>query len=345
MFKTMNSIQGINIASSLLDVMEDGREFESLIKYQYNNLNILGEIRRSISEIQNARGKNCICYIANVLHNNINNSIDGTDDLPFNEMVNSVPSSIKEIDVILVTPGGLANQVNNFVNALRPRFEKVNFIVLNMAMSAGTIFIMSGDEIIMSKQSKFGPIDPQIPNREGRFVPAQSILVALEDIKKRGEEKIKSNRQPDWTDIQLLRNIDPRDIGLAQSASRYSIDIVTDFLVKYKFKSWLTHSSTHAFVTEDEKIKRANEIANLLCNHSEWKSHGHAINRDVAWNLCKLKITHSESIDGLDRAMRRMWALFYWIFENTAMVKIFVSDNYCIIRNAAPVNVPLRPVR
>lgn len=341
----MNNIQGINIASSLLDVMEDGREFESLIKYQYNNLNILGEIRRSISEIQKARAKNCICYIANVLHSNINNSIDSTDDLPFNEMVNSVPDSIKEIDVILVTPGGLANQVNNFVNTLRPRFEKVNFIVLNMAMSAGTIFIMSGDEIIMSKQSRFGPIDPQIPNREGRFVPAQSILVALEDIKKRGEERIKSNQQPDWTDIQLLRNIDPRDIGLAQSASRYSIDIVKDFLVKYKFKSWLTHTSTQAPVTDIEKNNRANEIANLLCNHSEWKSHGHAINRDVAWNLCKLKITHSESIDGLDRAMRRMWALFYWIFENTPVVKVFVSDNYCIIRHAAPINAPIRPVK
>lgn len=341
----MNNIQGINIANSLLDVMEDGREFESLIKYQYNNINLLGEIRRSISEIQKARGRSCICYIANVLHSNINNSIDGTDDLPFNEMVNSIPSSVKEIDVVLVTPGGLANQVNNFVNALRPRFEKVSFIVLNMAMSAGTIFIMSGDEIIMSKQSKFGPIDPQIPNREGRFVPAQSILIALEDIKKRGEEKIKANQQPDWTDIQLLRNIDPRDIGLAQSTSKYSIDIVKDFLVKYKFKSWLMHSSTCEPVTEAERYNKADQIANLLCNHSEWKNHGHAINRDIAWNVCKLKITHSETIAGLDRAMRRMWALFYWIFENTPMVKVFVSDNYCIIRNAAPVNAPLRPIR
>ncbi len=33
-----------NIATSLLDVMKDGREFESLISYQYNNLNIVGEI-------------------------------------------------------------------------------------------------------------------------------------------------------------------------------------------------------------------------------------------------------------------------------------------------------------
>lgn len=335
----------VKIANSLLDVMRDGKEFESLIGYQYNNLNIVGEIRRSLSEIQNARKRPAICYIANVVHSNINNSIDGTDDLPFHEMVNSVPDTIKEIDIILVTPGGLANQVNNFVDALRPRFDKVNFIVLNMAMSAGTIFIMSGDEIIMSQQSKFGPIDPQIPNKEGRFVPAQSILVALEDIRKRGEDKIKNHEQPDWTDIQLLRNIDPRDIGIAQSASKYSIDIVKDFLIKYKFKSWTEHSSDHCLVTDKDKEERANKIAELLCNHTIWKSHGHAINRDVAWNVCRLKITHSETINGLDKAMRRMWALFYWLFENTPMVKIFVSDNYCIIRNASPIGVPLRPQR
>ena len=340
----MNPI-GIKVSSSLLDVMQDGREFESLIGYQYNNLDILGEIRRSISEIQAVRGNPIVCYVSNVVHNNINNSIDGTDELPFTEMISSVPNENKEIDIVLVTPGGSANQVNSFVNVLRPRFDKVNFIVLNMAMSAGTIFIMSGDEIIMSSQSKFGPIDPQIPNKEGRFVPAQSILVALEGIRIRGEEKLKQNKQPDWTDIQLLKNMDARDIGLAQSASKYSIDMVKDFLIKYKFRSWNKHSSTGKIVEEQEKIERANEIANLLCSHSNWKSHGHAINRDIAWNVCKLKITHSESIEGLDRAMRRMWAMFYWLFENTAIVKIFVSNNYCIIRNAAPINIPLKQAR
>ena len=77
----------INISTSLLDVMKDGREFESLISYQYNNLNIVGEIRRSINEIKATRHNPVLCYIANVVHNNINNSFDGTDDLPFNEMV------------------------------------------------------------------------------------------------------------------------------------------------------------------------------------------------------------------------------------------------------------------
>lgn len=333
----------IPVSNSLLNVMKDGNEFESLLGYQYQNLNIVNEIRRSIDEIETTRNNTVLCYVANVIRPNINNSIDGSDDLPFTEMVNSVPNDVKEVDIVLVTPGGLANQVNNFVNILRPRFDKVNFIVLNMAMSAGTIFIMSGDEIIMSKQSKFGPIDPQIPNREGRFVPAQSILVALEDIKRRGEEKIKNHKQPDWTDIQLLKNIDLRDIGSAQSASQYSIDIVKDFLIKYKFKSWEKHSNGTP-VTKQDKEERAMKIANLLCSHSEWKSHGHAINREIALNVCRLRITHSESIEGLDRAMRRMWALFYWLFENTPMVKIFVSKQYCIIRNAM-VGIPQNPRR
>ena len=120
--------------------------------------------------------------------------------------------------------------------------------------------------------------------------------------------------------------------------------MVKDYLINYKFKTWMIHSSSGIDVTEEDKKKRADEIASLLCKHSEWKSHGHAINRDVAWNKCRLKITHSESIDGLDRAMRRMWALFYWLFENTPMAKIFLSQHYCIIRNAA-MNVPMQMPR
>jgi hypothetical protein len=30
--------------------------------------------------------------------------------------------------------------------------------------------------------------------------------------------------------------------------------------------------------------------------------------------------------------MRRMWALFYWVFENTPVAKVFLSENYSIMR-------------
>ena len=320
--------------TSLLDNMIDGREFESLINRQFDNVNLIEELRRSINEIKKIRGRHIVCYVANVvkpLQTSI--SIEDSDDLPFNEMIASLPIDCKEIDIVLVTPGGFAHQVAKFVNKLRPRFEKVGFILLNKAMSAGTIFIMSGDEIIMTNQSQIGPVDPQVRTRTGEFVPAQSILTLIEEIRVRGDNQLKNGQQPSWTDVEILRGIDPKEIGNAMNSSNYSIQMVEEYINIHKFKSWNLHSDGITHVTQQEKIKRSNEIARLLCEHSKWKNHGHAISREAAWDVCKLKINHSEDTPGLDRAMKRMWALYYWIFENTGLAKVFISENYCIMRS------------
>ncbi len=321
---------------TILDKMVEGREFESLLSHKFTNVNIVDEIRKSIDEIKSVRGNLVICYIANVVKQvKVSISIDTADDLPFDEMISTLPTEAKEVDIVLVTPGGMANQVAKFITKIRPRFDKVNFIILNMAMSAGTIFALSGDEIIMNRSSYIGPIDPQIRKSDGEFIPAQSILNLVDEIKERGDKALNSGLKPSWTDLTLLKNIDPKEIGYAISGTNYSIKLVEDYLYRFKFKSWTTHSSSGQPVTEDEKKKRAKDIAELLCNHAEWKSHGHAITREDAWDVCQLKITHAEDIN-LSTSMRRMWALFYWIFENTNIAKIFISSNYCIMRNDIP---------
>lgn len=322
------------VSSTMLDKMVDGREFESLLKYQYHNLNVIGELQKSIQEIKAIRKRPVVCYVANVVKpTSTSISIDDSDDLPFNEMIASLPADAKEIDIVLVTPGGFAHQVAKFVNKLRPRFEKVGFILLNKSMSAGTIFITSGDEIIMTNQSQIGPVDPQVRTRNGEFVPAQSILTLIEEIRIRGEEGLKKGQKPSWTDLQILNSIDPKEIGNAMNASNYSIQLVEEYLYNFKFKNWTLHSNGTTQVTDAERKARANEIAKMLCDHGKWKNHGHAITREAAWEVCKLKITHAETVNGLDKAMRRMWALYYWIFENLPLTKVFISENYCIMRN------------
>ncbi len=326
--------QGPPVTSTMLDKMVDGREFESLLLYQYHNLNFIEELRKSIGEIKAIRKRPVVCYVANVVKPTLTSiSIDDSDDLPFNEMIASLPPDTKELDIVLVTPGGLGHQVAKFVNKLRPRFEKVGFILLNKAMSAGTIFITAGDEIIMTNQSQIGPVDPQVRTRTGEFVPAQSILTLIDEIKIRGEELLKQGKKPAWTDLQILNSIDPKEIGNALNASNYSIQLVEEYLYNFKFKNWTLHSDKTTKVTDYEKKERATEIAKLLCNHSKWKNHGHAITREAAWDVCKLKITHAENVQGLDKAMRRMWALYYWVFENIPIAKVFLSENYCIMRN------------
>lgn len=318
---------------SLLDSMVDGREFESLLTHKHVNVNVLSEIRRALTDISLIRKRPIVAYLANVVNANVKavRSIEYSDDLPFSELIKTVPAEAKEIDVILVTPGGSGTQVAKFVDKLRPRFDSVSFIIPDIAMSAGTILAMSGDEIIMTNNSYIGPIDPQVPNKDGMYVPAQSILTLIEHIQAKGEAAIKKGLNPDWTDLQILRQIDPKEIGNAFNASKYSVELVENYLHDYKFKSWTTHSNGTP-VTPEERKQRANDIANQLCNHSLWKSHGRGITREAAWSVCKLRVTHSESI-GLDRPIKRFWALFYWLFENTPIYKTFVSESYSLMRN------------
>ena len=321
--------------SSLLDIMVDGIEFESLLGHAVTNINIIDEIRRSIKEIENVRKRPLICYLGNVVNTKIKvtTSIDYNDDLPFSEMTSLFDQSCKDVDIIIVTPGGSAQQVAKFVDKLRPKFENVSFILPNIAMSAGTIFVMSGDEIIMGPDAYIGPIDPQVMNKDGLYVPAQAILALIEDIQERGAECIKNGQNPPWTDLQILRQMDAKEIGNALSASQYSIELVKNFLNNYKFKTWTNHSSDGRIVTDDEKKKQAADIATFLCSHKEWKSHSRGITRKIVREECRIKILDTEEIEGLDRVIRRFWALMYWIFENTAIAKIFISNNYCIIRN------------
>lgn len=320
--------------TSLLDHMRDGNEFESLLKFKAVNIDVATEIRKSLQEIRAVRNRPAICYLANVVNTGIkmSTSIDNIDDLPFSEMISSIPADEKNIDVILVTPGGSAQQVAKFIDKLRPRFDNVVFILPYMAMSAGTIFAMSGNDIIMGKNSYIGPTDPQVPNRDGFYVPAQAILTLIDDIQKRGDLLLKKSQNPPWTDLQILRQLDGKEIGNALNASRYSMELIEGYLYNYKFRDWNVHSDGRP-VTDDEKKNRAKDIAVMLCDHSQWKTHSRGITRDVAWTECKIKIIHTESIENLDRAIRRFWAQMYWLFENTAIYKAFISDSYCILRN------------
>ncbi len=79
----------------------------------------------------------------------------------------------EDVDVVLTTPGGDANMARAFVQYLRDRFPGcIRCLVPLAAMSAGTMIAMGFDEVVMGKQSRLGPIDPQL------FLPINGIPVA-----------------------------------------------------------------------------------------------------------------------------------------------------------------------
>lgn len=185
--------------------------------------------------------------------------------------------------IILTTNGGSATAVERLVNIVRRHYATVNFIVPDRAFSAGTIFCMSGDEIYMDYFSVLGPIDPQIQNKEGKWVPALGYLDKINELIQKAQARILT--QPEFI---ILKEFDLAELRAYEQAKELTIDLLKKWLVKYKFNTWTQHQAGTA-VTPIEKEKRAEEIADKLSDNHIWKSHSRPLNIEALENL-KLKI-------------------------------------------------------
>lgn len=174
--------------------------------------------------------------------------------------------------IILTTNGGSASTVERMVNIFRYNYGEVNFIIPDYAYSAGTILCMSGDNIYMDYTSVLGPIDPQVQNKEGRFVPALGYLDKVNDLLDKAEKNTLSQAE-----FLILKDFDLAELRQYEQASDLTVDLLKKWLVKYKFKDWITHKDGSQ-VKEDEKVKRAEEIAKKLGDYSKWKSHARPLN-------------------------------------------------------------------
>lgn len=178
----------------------------------------------------------------------------------------------KTLSIVLRTPGGSAQTVERMVSVVRKHYKLVNFIVPDLAMSAGTIFCMSGDKIYMDYSSSLGPIDPQVMLPDGSgFVAALGYLDKVAEIV--------NKQQLSPADVVFLKGLDLAKLALFEQARDLSIDLLKTWLVTYKFKDWKIHRTTNpgTRVTKAEKVERAEEIAKELTNHKKWHSHGRAL--------------------------------------------------------------------
>jgi hypothetical protein len=190
--------------------------------------------------------------------------------------------------ICLNTPGGSAEIVEKLVDIVRFHYTEVFFVVPDEAMSAGTIFCMSGDKIFMDYSSSLGPIDPQVHNGK-QWVPALGYLDQVERM-------IKRSAQGEITDAELvvLQNQDLAMLSRYEQAKNLTITLLKSWLVEFKFKDWMTHHTDpeklgHP-VTLDEKKQRAADIAGLLSDNKIWHSHGRMISAKTLSKVLRLKI-------------------------------------------------------
>jgi len=204
------------------------------------------------------------------------------------------------ISVVLRTGGGSAETTERMVAVLRKHYNQVNFVVPDIAMSAGTIFCMSGDKIYMDYSSSLGPIDPQVQLPDtGDYVPALGYIDKVADIVK------KLSLTP--ADVVMLKSIDLAKLALFEQGRDLSIDLLKDWLVKYKFKDWNIHRTDPVKkdkpVTLVEKTERARQIAKDLSDHKKWRSHGRRLDIEKLKNL-RIEIDDYSDDKSLSDAIR-----------------------------------------
>ncbi|MCG8993237.1 ATP-dependent Clp protease proteolytic subunit [Laribacter hongkongensis] len=199
----------------------------------------------------------------------------------------------RRLILILNTPGGHVETVEQMVVMIRHFYDEVFFVVPNMAMSAGTIFCMSGDKIYMDYSSALGPIDPQVQSKEGNWVPALGYLDKFEEILQKSRDGILTN-----VEFAIAQSQDMAVLRRYEQARDLSVSLLKTWLVQYKFRNWDTHRSTGQAVTVTEKEARAQEIAAQLGDNKVWHSHGRMIGIEVLQQKLRLEIDdYSSDVD------------------------------------------------
>jgi hypothetical protein len=216
----------------------------------------------------------------------------------------------RRLTVVLQTPGGYIETAERIANIFRKHYSWVSFMVPNFAMSAGTVLVMSGDEIWMNYFSTLGPIDPQVERRDGRegLIPALGYLAKYEEF----VEKSRNGKLTSAEAAFFVQNFDAAELYSYEQAKKLSVELLKAWLVKYKFKNWKTTKTHRRRVTPKLRKERAADIGNKLSNTEKWCSHSRGISMSVLKRDLNLRIEDidekTEIRDALDN--------YYELLEN-----------------------------
>ncbi len=202
-------------------------------------------------------------------------------------------------------------------------------MVAGEAKSAGTIIVMSGDEILMTQSASLGPIDAQV--QIGRsVVSASDYMDWIND--KRKEASRKKSLNP--FDAVMVAQISPGELLHVDNALRFAQDLVKEWLPKYKFKNWNKTAGRGKIVTDRYRKTRARQIAKALTDHSKWRSHGRSLKIDDLNKIGLQIVDVDQSPPELKDVVYRIHMVCRLLFESSSIFKIFATSEQWICRFA-----------
>lgn len=245
-------------------------------------------------------------FIKSGMVNGLDDTVKHCIEMVVDSKTNENPLKSK-LCVMLETNGGYIQVVERIVRVFRNHFHEVVFVIPNCAYSAGTVLALSGDELYMDYYSVLGPIDPQING-----IPATGYLQKFNELMNVINRDVDGNKTRAEA-MLLIKKFDPEKLFFIEQSKIYAINLLKDWLPKYKFKSWTKTETGNKRVTDKMKTSRAAKIAEILGNPKRWHSHGRGIGiKELTNDEIKLKV-----IDfGIDNNLNPTIRLYYDILTD-----------------------------
>jgi hypothetical protein len=217
-------------------------------------------------------------------------------------------NSRNRLTVLVETDGGFVETVERIVSVFRKHYDIVEYVIPNFAYSAGTILVLSGDELYMDYYSVLGPIDPQIDMDEEGTVPGMGYLAKFKELLAEINDPGKELEETRGQLAYLIKRFDPAILFTIEQAIEHSKSLLRTWLPKYKFKSWTVKETSGEPVTPADRQQRADDIATILGDAAHWHSHGRGIGiKDLESDLIKLKVVNY----GDDKALNGIISHYY----------------------------------
>lgn len=281
-------------------------EFNEGFLQAENQLEWLGEkFRRYFLEVASTLSGNVLLYFSAYMQSPRAENI-GIRDEDINGVMNALHGMgfDEPLTVIMHTPGGSVGAVESITEYIHSKYkdQKVTAVIPVAAMSAGTMFALSCDEIIISKAGQLGPIDSHIPVRRRRY----SVLDIIQQFKRIQEDPA----NPIWGPI--LESYSPALLQQVLKAEAYSKEMVERWLERKKL-----------IIPKGEAKKQA--IKKILRSlHDEPKAHSKRIGYEELKKL-NLDVKLLEENQALQDAVMSIYHLATIRAENFPISKMIVG--------------------
>jgi hypothetical protein len=230
-------------------------------------------------------------------------SIIPEDVQGFMEVMHGLPEG--SLDLIIHSPGGLAEAAESLVSYLRSKFSDIRVLIPHAAMSAATMLACSANRITLGKHSFLGPTDPQFTLNTDlgpQSFPAHAIVEQFEVAKRECAQD--ATALSAW--LPILRQYGPALIVRCQLAQELSERLVSEWLARYMMPS---------------EPDQASRIAAYLADHKNFMSHLRFIDRMKAREL-GLRVEDLEVDQELQDLVLSVFHAASHTFGGTPAVKI-----------------------